>query len=93
MNSKLLPIGSVVLLTGSKKRVMIAGVCQKNASNPESIWDYAGVLYPEGYLSGDKMFMFNREQIETVYALGYQDQEQFAFNEAAEKLLKELRNE
>ena len=87
----LLPIGSVVLLTGSKKKVMIAGVCQKNAANPEKVWDYTGVLFPEGYISGDKMFMFNNEQIERVYALGYQDEEQIEFKKKVDLALEEIR--
>ena len=28
---------------------MIIGVCQKGAANPEKIWDYTGVLFPEGF--------------------------------------------
>lgn len=89
----LLPIGSVVLLKDSTKKVMIAGVCQKSASNPDKIWDYTGVVYPEGYLSSDRMFMFNNEQIEQVFALGYQDAEQFAFKKKVDELIKDLREE
>lgn len=89
----LLPIGSVVLLKDSTKKVMIAGVCQKSATNPEKIWDYTGVIYPEGYLSSDKMFMFNNEQIEQIYALGYQDAEQMAFKNKVDEVIKGLRAE
>lgn len=88
----LLPIGSVVLLTGSKKKVMIIGVCQKAANNPDRIWDYTGVVFPEGFLSPDKMFMFNNEQIEQIYALGYQDKEQLAFKQKADAAIENLRN-
>lgn len=91
MNTKLLSIGSVVLLKDSVKRVMIVGVCQKTVGETEKIWDYTGVVYPEGYLSSDKMFMFNHEQIERIYALGYQDEEQMAFNKKVEALLEDIR--
>lgn len=91
MMNGLLPIGSVVLLTGSKKKVMIAGVCQRSAANPEKVWDYTGVLFPEGYLSGDKMFMFNNEQIERVYALGYQDEEQIEFKKKVDLAMNDIR--
>lgn len=91
MFSGLLPIGSVVLLHESKKRVMIAGVCQRSAGDLEKIWDYTGVLFPEGFLSADKMFMFNHDQIEQVFALGYQDSEQMAFKAKADELITKIR--
>ncbi len=90
MLNGLLPIGSVVLVGVSKKKVMIVGVCQQGGS-PEKIWDYAGVMFPEGYLDAQKMFLFNNEQITKVYALGYQDAEQIAFKEKADATIKELR--
>lgn len=93
MMKGLLPIGSVVLLNGSQKKVMIAGVCQKSAANPEKIWDYTGVLYPEGYISGDKMFMFDNDQIERVYALGYQDEEQIEFKKKADLAIENIRKQ
>lgn len=79
---RLLPIGTVVLLKESKKRLMIMGFCQKKVENAEEekIWDYCACLYPEGYISPNSMFLFNHEQIEKIYALGYQDEEQFQFS-------------
>ena len=89
----LLPIGSVVLLTGSTKKVMIIGVCQKGASDPQKIWDYTGVVFPEGFISPDKMFMFNNEQIAQIFALGYQDGEQLAFKQKADEAITRLRKQ
>ncbi len=89
----LLPIGSVVLLKDSEKRVMIVGVCQKGASEPDKIWDYTGVIFPEGFFAADKMFMFDNEQIEQIYALGYQDAEQLAFKLKIDEVIDKLRNE
>lgn len=89
----LLPIGSVVLLKDSTKKVMIAGVCQKGGSNAEKIWDYVGILFPEGYIGADKMFLFDGEQIDKVYALGYQDEEQMAFKAKADEAMKKLKGE
>lgn len=89
----LLPIGSVVLLHGSQKKVMIAGVCQKGGKNPDAIWDYTGIIYPEGFIAPDKMFMFNNEQIAQVFALGYQDAEQLAFKEKVDNLIQKIRTE
>lgn len=91
MNSELLPIGSVVLIGNSKRKVMIVGVCQKGGKNPDAIWDYTGVIFPEGYLDSEKMFLFNREQISHVYALGYQDEEQMEFKKKAEAVIANMR--
>ena len=91
MFSGLLPVGTVVLLKNSKKRVMVIGICQRSAEKPEEIWDYSGCLFPEGYMGADKVFLFNNDQIDKVFFLGLQDQEQMAFKEMAEKALADLR--
>lgn len=87
----LLPIGTVVLLKNSKKRVMIIGVLQKQLKDGEEIiWDYSACLYPEGFMGPDKTFLFNSPQIEKIFAVGYQDQEQFAFKEKIDQLRVKL---
>ncbi len=87
----LLPIGTVVLLKNSKKRVMIIGVLQKQLKDGnEIIWDYSACFYPEGYMGPDKTFLFNSEQIEKVFAVGYQDEEQFAFKDKIDEIRVKL---
>ena len=56
----LLPIGSVVLVGNSKKKVMIVGLCQKGGTEGK-LWDYAGVVFPEGYLDPNKRFLLIRK--------------------------------
>lgn len=77
---KYLPIGSVVLLKDSKKRIMIIGVKQKQV-NSEKVWDYSACLYPEGIIDPDRLFLFDAEQIERLYFVGLQDGEGLAFLE------------
>lgn len=89
----LLPIGTVVLLKNSEKRLMIIGVCQKEVGEQEVVWDYAGCLYPEGYIGADKVYLFDNSQIEKVYAIGYQDEEQFAFKQKIDKIIIDLKGE
>lgn len=89
----LLPIGSVVLLGNSKKRVMIIGVAQRGVSQETKLRDYVGVVFPEGYLDSEKLFLFDNEQITQIYALGYQDAEQLAFKKKADELMAELRKQ
>ena len=93
MLSGILPIGTVVLLKESTKRVMIIGVLQKELDEEDGkqvLWDYAAVFYPEGYMGPDKTFLFNTSQIEKVYAVGYQDEEQFAFKEKIDQVREDI---
>lgn len=90
MFAGLLPIGSVVVVGDSTKKVMIIGVCQKSTDG--RIFDYSGVVYPEGFLDPQKMFLFNNEQITHISALGYQDAEQLAFKEKVDIAIVNLRN-
>lgn len=75
---KYLPIGSVVLLKESQKRIMIVGVKQKQADS-DKVWDYSACLYPEGILNPDMLYLFDTEQIERLYFVGFQDGEGLAF--------------
>ncbi len=87
----LLPIGTVVLLKNSKKRIMIIGLLQKQIKEGEEvIWDYSACFYPEGYMGPDKTFLFNGGQIEKVFAVGYQDEEQFNFKMKIDQVRNEL---
>lgn len=90
MFTGLLPIGSVVVVGDSTKKVMIIGVCQKSTDG--RIFDYSGVVYPEGFLDPQKMFLFNNNQITQVAALGYQDAEQLAFKEKVDVAIVNIRN-
>ncbi len=74
----LLPIGSVVLLKEASKRLMICGRIQTCAEN-NKVYDYSGCLYPEGYLSPKDMYLFNNDDIDKVYYIGMQDEEEFKF--------------
>ncbi len=84
----LLPVGSVVMLKGGTHRTMIIGYCQRLVNEPDTVFDYVGCLFPEGYLSADKNFLFNRDQVETIYHVGYQTDGQMAFVDKMEKALE-----
>lgn len=76
---KYLPLGTVVTLKETEKKIMIIGRYQ--ISN-ETIYDYSGCLFPEGYLGKDKMYVFNNSDIDMVYYIGMQNEEEFAFRKA-----------
>lgn len=81
---ELLPIGSVVLLHGGKKRLMVYGVKQTDAATG-AIYDYIGVLYPEGNLGTEGHYFFNAQDIERVYFVGFNDGERQTFITALEE--------
>ena len=83
---KYLPIGSVVLLKGAKKRLMITGFCAQPDNDMNKIYDYSGCLYPQGIISTDAMAVFNHEDIETVYNVGYIDNEEIEFKKGLDKV-------
>lgn len=79
IRGKYLPVGSVVLLQNGTKRVMINGFCTMDASKPDKIYDYSGVLFPEGSLSSDQTLLFDHEQIVRIDHIGLEDQEEREF--------------
>lgn len=78
---KYLPIGTVVLLKGATKRLMIAGYCAVDQEKKDEMWDYSGCMYPEGFLSSTQSFLFDHSQIAKIYSLGYKDNEEEEFQQ------------
>ena len=76
----LLPIGSVVLLKNGQKKVMVYGRKQIQ-SGTNTLWDYISCLYPEGNIDENHCFLFNHEDIDMIMFIGYQDEEEFKFQE------------
>ncbi len=89
MYKQLLPIGSVVLLKGGDKRVMICGRIQTRTGD-DKIYDYSACYYPEGIVGGDSMFFFDHTDIEKIYFLGFQDEEEMVFHSEVLDKLGEL---
>ena len=90
IGEKFLPIGTVVMLKGGSKRVMISGFCAIEEQNTEEnkMWDYSGCLYPEGFLSSSQTCLFDHEQIEKVYHYGLVDEEEEKFKAQLDELLQ-----
>lgn len=86
---KYLPIGSVVMLKNGKKRVMITGYATIDFNKKDKVYDYSGCLYPEGVITTNQNLVFNHNDIEKIYCLGYSDDEQKEFG----KKLKEFMTE
>ena len=92
-NNKFLPIGTVVLLKGGKKELMIMSYCvfptgeayDKNGkTNVDGMmFDYGGCFYPEGMVKSDQLFVFNHDQIDRVCFKGYVTE---SYSEISDKL-------
>lgn len=85
---KYLPIGTVVLLKGGIKRVMITGFCVMSSQN-NKIYDYTGCLYPEGYVSQNNVMLFDHNQIDKIYYLGLSDNEEKMFKQKLNEVINE----
>ena len=87
----LLPIGSVVLLEGAEKRLMICGRLQTDVSTGKT-YDYSGCLYPEGVLDSKEFYMFNNENIKKLFFIGFQDGEEIVFKKFLEEQREAISN-
>ena len=86
----LLPLGSIVLLNGSDKRMQIIGQVQADAVT-HKVYDYAAVPFPEGYIDENELAMFQHEDIDRIYAVGHLDEGTYSFLDHAEQRLRDLR--
>ena len=90
MREKYLPIGTIVLLKGGKKRAMITGFCSVAQENQEKVYDYSGCVYPEGYLSSNQVCLFDHDQIEKIFFVGYEDEEEIMFKQKLNQIVKAI---
>lgn len=84
-----LPVGSVVLLEGAEKKIVIIGVMPvKHMNSGEEVaYDYMGVPYPEGFIGSESALLFNHESIKDTVFLGYSNEEREIFVEAIQKIM------
>lgn len=81
IGEKYLPIGTVVMLKGGSKRVMITGFCTIAQEHQDKLFDYSGCIYPEGFIESNQVCLFDHAQIEKVYHLGLIDNEEREFKQ------------
>ena len=86
---KILPLGSVVLLKGGEKPLIICGRVQRLKESGEW-YEYSGCFFPEGFTAADEMNLFNGKSIEKVIQYGYQDDEEAEYEKTLEKILAEI---
>lgn len=91
MKEKYLPIGTVVLLKNAKKKVMITGFCTVPNSEPNVMFDYSGCMYPEGFVSNTQTALFNHNQIEKIFYIGYESEEENEFKQKLNDVIKTVK--
>ncbi len=89
MFKDLLPIGSVIMLKGGLKKLMITGMKVSTEDKPEEFYDYIGVFYPEGYIGPQSSFLFNHDDINDVVFTGYNNPERESFISSMDEALRE----
>lgn len=92
IREKFLPIGTVVLLKGGQRKLMVTSYCPvpkgevfnkdgKVAQEPGKFFDYGACVYPEGIVNSNQVFLFNHDQIEKIFYMGYESEESKKFDE------------
>lgn len=71
---KILPIGTVVLLKGATKKIMITGYRCKGDEEDEKVFDYNGTIFPEGLME-NVYCLFDNDEIEEVIYEGLKNEE------------------
>ncbi|MGL4656327.1 MAG: DUF4176 domain-containing protein [Sarcina sp.] len=72
---KILPIGTVVYLKLTLKKVMIVGRKMiKEIGGEKFYFDYVACLYPEGVIGAEYVFI-NNEDIQAICYKGYEDED------------------
>lgn len=82
-----LPIGSVVLLDKTPKKIIVIGIAQVFEQGDDVFeFDYVGVPFPEGFLGLERTVVFQKSDITDVVFRGYENKEYQVLMERIETL-------
>ena len=84
---KLLPIGSVIKPKNAEGLLMIVGKLQYMNGDTNTLYDYSAITYPTGWVSAEDMYMFNQDQIERIYFVGYESE----INDELDKKIEQIK--
>ena len=82
--NELFPLGTIVMLKGIKKPVMIVGYLQNVNGR---VYDYLGVPYPTGLGSSKSTLVFDHGTLEKLVVKGYEDEDSSVFLKALPRLV------
>ena len=90
MNNRILPLGSVVKLNnGDETELLIvvrAALVKENGT--EVYYDYGAVLIPQGLLSAEEVYFFNKENIKEVVFRGYENFNEQIYADTYDEMIK-----
>lgn len=84
MQNNILPLGSVVTLKdgdGTELMIITRGAIVEE-NNQEEYFDYGSVIIPQGMVTPEQVYFFNRENVDKVIFSGYinADEKEFEMN-------------
>ncbi len=85
---KLYPIGTILTLKNSYKKLMITGRFVKSPED-EKVYHYAACFYPHGIISTKENILFDTENIEFVIHEGYTDLDEYVLVKEITKAIAE----
>ena len=80
VGEKFLPLGSIVIISGNSRKIMITGFYRTNNLD-QLYYDYSGCPYPEGLLDNSKEILFNHNQIISLLYNGMKTEEEMIYKE------------
>ena len=86
-NENILTIGSVVKLKGTNNLAMIVGYGQ---IVNEKIYDYIGVLYPQGVIDNKGFLHFNNDDIYNIEHYGFSNKKDVIYKESLVNILNAI---
>jgi len=89
MYTNMLPNGTVVRLKDGERYLMIMGRVIAGGE-PMEIYDYVGCLFPEGMTDFGEGYFFNKEDIDEIVFVGFQDDRELSFRHEVLDRLKPL---
>lgn len=99
---RFLPIGTVVLLKGGKRELMITSYCiipngevydKSGKVDAQGVmFDYGACFYPEGMVTSDQIFAFNHDQIERICFKGYVTDKYFEISKVLNGGIEQMKN-
>ncbi|HAB65733.1 MAG TPA: hypothetical protein DCE23_00050 [Firmicutes bacterium] len=88
MKERFLPIGTVVLLEGATKPIMITGFCAVTKDMPDKTFDYRGCPWPEGVLESSGVALFDHSQIKEILHMGFKNDESIDLSDKLEIIIE-----
>ncbi len=94
MREKFLPIGTVVLLKGGEKKLMITSylIFGPGEGTSRKVFDYGSCTYPEGVIDSSHAVGFNHSDIEKIVFLGHEDEDQINLNNLLKQSADEIKS-